>query len=41
MQIQIDPWSSYGLSNFITTNVTDICGGTCSLSTPASNGGLF
>lgn len=40
MQIQIQPWSAFSQSNFITTNVTNICNNTCTLSLPSSNGNL-
>lgn len=40
LQVQMQPWGAYSQSNFITTNVTSICNGACTLSVPASNGNV-
>lgn len=40
LQVQMQPWGPYSQSNFITTNVTLICNGACTLSVPANNGNI-
>ena len=36
----MQPWGAFSQSNFITTNISLICNGTCTLSVPASNGNI-
>ncbi len=40
LQVQMQPWGPYSQSNFITSNVTLICNGACTLSVPANNGNI-
>lgn len=40
LQVQMQPWGPYSQSNFITSNITLICNGACTLSVPANNGNI-
>jgi hypothetical protein len=40
VQVQMQPWGAYSLSNFVTTNTATICNGACTLSVPASNANI-